>query len=180
MWLEYSFDPYVLTLTLILFSSRCSNAPLCGMCCSHYIEWAASPPFCFIIMQYVVCSCDLSFCRDIWWSWLSYTPSSLQWTAIAGDCLFDKWAGNAASIDQWAPRSWLGRVPPHSPSLYVVLQFIGLLASTQNQTRKHLASLKQWAKTHLCVITRCVSCCRGRCSYNVAILALGTQIFWWC
>lgn len=99
---------------------------------------------------------------------------------LQGDCLFDKWAGNAASIDQWAPRSWLGRVPPHSPSLYVVLQFIGLLASTQTQTRKHLASLKRWAKTHLCVITRCVSCCRGRCSYNVAILALGTQIFWWC
>lgn len=99
---------------------------------------------------------------------------------LQAHCLCDKWAGNAASIDQWAPRSWLRRVPLHSPSLYVVLQFIGLLASTQTQTSKHLASLKQWAKTHLYIISCCVSCCRGRCSYNVAILALSTQLFWWC
>lgn len=62
-------------------------------------------------------ACDLSFCRNSRWTWHSYTPGSLQWKAIAVVQL-DEWTGNAASIDQWAPRSRLRRVPLCSPSLH--------------------------------------------------------------
>lgn len=69
--------------------------------------------------HHVVCGGELSFCRDRRWSLRGYIPSSVQWKIIAGvQSLFDKWAGNAASSDQWGPRSRLRRVSFCSPSLY--------------------------------------------------------------